>query len=648
METHTADPIIKNQNKTKQTTNMGDKSKEQLFQEGSLNDDPNTPAYTDANIQSANEYFESRTWLANARIYEGWRYKQGKAKITDGGYKKNKKKKKKKNLRYKEEDRRSRHDVSRDHLVTEFNKAWKTENGRQKIKKERYDAEQAYNEFLRKNKKDPKPYPDTYANPRQLPVVEGNFFRLFQLFQRFLIDQHQAELDWLREKTWMRQELADLRKALWIYRRFANGDHEDLIDTDDEEDTYSALARIADEKMLFYLESDSDNEDELPIEDLIIRMEERADAKAKKRFRAKPPARSDVYKNPSDEGHIDDFSEYSNEFKEKDLYESIGRSNGGSNSDNNRFKNGKKVQKIKPKKKSNSSSSTSSSSNGSGKTTAIVNVSDNSYVSDSDDDDDEDDDDEDMKNWKKNVEDEKNAMVSKAKKRINDPGNGAVLNALLNNKPGGNSYLHPHAGVVEEEEEDHLECDHCGEKDRRVKKCGNKDCQYDGQLHHVCSIDYITDNDIKMSDADHTRVSHYCGKCIDDFDADNEYDEQAPPATPKRKAPEPAKKPPAKKAKKAKPAPPKGPAPNNNYLNQMVLHKGDEEHGNTMGKIIDWQISKSGRTYMRKNKGKVRQKDYEYLVEYTEKKKTHPELYPDHWVPSHAASQMITFFNNGE
>ena len=255
---------------------MGDKSREQIFQEGSLNDDLDSPAYTNESLQSANEYFESRTWLANARIYEGWRYKEGKAKISDGGYHKNKKKKKKKNLRYKEDDRRSRHDVSRDHLVTEFNKAWKTENGRQRIKKERYDAEEAFKKYLRDNKKDPKAYPDTYANPRNLPVVEGNFFRLFQLFQRFLIDQHQAELDWLREKTWMRQELADLRKALWIYRKFAKGDHEDLIDLDDEEDTYTSLARIADEKMLFYLESDDDNEDELPMEDRIISMEKRA------------------------------------------------------------------------------------------------------------------------------------------------------------------------------------------------------------------------------------------------------------------------------------------------------------------------------------------------------------------------------------
>ena len=276
----------------------------------------------------------------------------------------------------------------------------------------------------------------------------------------------------------MRQELADLRKALWIYRRFAKGDHNDLIDIDDEEDTYSALAKIADEKMLFYLESDSDNEDELPMEDLIIRMEERADAKAKKRFRAKPDAKSDYYINPSDEGHIDDFSEFSKELKEKDLYESIGRSNGGSNSDNNRFKNGKKVQKkkvqnkkfkIKPKKKSNSNSNSSSSSTGSSK--PVVNVISNGESDDDEDDDDsesnDDDDDEDVddeytKNWKKNVEDEKNAMVSKAKKRINDPGNRKILQNMMD--------------PYNENPANYFTCDICGEKDRAVKKCQNKDC----------------------------------------------------------------------------------------------------------------------------------------------------------------------------
>jgi hypothetical protein len=60
-------------------------------------------------------------------------------------------------------------------------------------------------------------YKDAFSDPRHLPRVDANFFRMFQLIERFVDDEKGREVQRKREKQMMRDELCDLRKAVWRY-----------------------------------------------------------------------------------------------------------------------------------------------------------------------------------------------------------------------------------------------------------------------------------------------------------------------------------------------------------------------------------------------------------------------------------------------
>ena len=113
----------------------------------------------DSDQEDAYEEYEDRTWKADARIYKEGTFYKNKGSVP-----------------------RDRKSVDIEHLVSEFNKAWKIKKGRKRIHEE-YNAAAAIIGSRGEH------YRDAFANPRDLPRVDANFFRMFQLIQRFIEDE---------------------------------------------------------------------------------------------------------------------------------------------------------------------------------------------------------------------------------------------------------------------------------------------------------------------------------------------------------------------------------------------------------------------------------------------------------------------------
>jgi hypothetical protein len=135
-------------------------------------------------------------------------------------------------------------------LVKEFNAAFNNDNGRKRIRQEYQNAERVYINDIKENEK-LRVYPNLSSRATKLPCIPNNFFRFFQLFQKFDFDQKQREKSWDRERETMRQEMANMRKAIWAYRKY-HGDQE----------KYKVYLNRADEDLSFYVESDPSSEDD--------------------------------------------------------------------------------------------------------------------------------------------------------------------------------------------------------------------------------------------------------------------------------------------------------------------------------------------------------------------------------------------------
>ena len=80
-------------------------------------------------------------------------------------------------------------------LVKEFNAAFDNDDGRTRIREEYQAAEQAYIKAIQDDERI-RVYPNLSSIATKLPCIPNNFFRFFQLFQKYDHDQKQ------REKTW--------------------------------------------------------------------------------------------------------------------------------------------------------------------------------------------------------------------------------------------------------------------------------------------------------------------------------------------------------------------------------------------------------------------------------------------------------------
>ena len=114
-----------------------DKTDEPIYTEYRVSEDEKI-ASDDSDMEDACEEYEDRTWMANVRIYH--------------------------NRKFYKKKPRDRHSVDIEHLVSEFNKAWKNRKGRKRIEKE-------YKKAVKKAKDARKKYADAFADPRDLPRV---------------------------------------------------------------------------------------------------------------------------------------------------------------------------------------------------------------------------------------------------------------------------------------------------------------------------------------------------------------------------------------------------------------------------------------------------------------------------------------------
>ena len=111
-----------------------DKTDEPIYTEYRVSEDEKI-ASDDSDMEDACEEYEDRTWMANVRIYH--------------------------NRKFYKKKPRDRHSVDIEHLVSEFNKAWKNRKGRKRIEKE----------YKKEAKDARKKYADAFADPRDLPRV---------------------------------------------------------------------------------------------------------------------------------------------------------------------------------------------------------------------------------------------------------------------------------------------------------------------------------------------------------------------------------------------------------------------------------------------------------------------------------------------
>ena len=146
---------------------------------------------------------------------------------------------------------RDRANVTLPALVKEFNAAFGNKEGRKRIREEYEAAQSKYiNEIL--DQEDMRAYPDPKTcRATKLPCIPNNFFRFFQLFQKYDLDQKHREKMLDREREQVRREMAEMRKALWVYRKYHS-----------TKEDYKDLQKRADDQLRFYIVSDSSEEED--------------------------------------------------------------------------------------------------------------------------------------------------------------------------------------------------------------------------------------------------------------------------------------------------------------------------------------------------------------------------------------------------
>lgn len=146
---------------------------------------------------------------------------------------------------------RDRANVTLPALVKEFNAAFGNKEARKRIKKEYEAAQSTYiNEIL--DAEDLRAYPDPMTcRATKLPCIPNNFFRFFQLFQKYDLDQKHREKMLDREREQVRREMEEMRKALWVYRKHRATN-----------ESYEDLQKRADDQFRFYIVSDDEDSSE--------------------------------------------------------------------------------------------------------------------------------------------------------------------------------------------------------------------------------------------------------------------------------------------------------------------------------------------------------------------------------------------------
>lgn len=184
---------------------------------------------------------------------------------------KRKRKKKKKRKAFKadarlwnDETRKWAEDIGRDRegctltkLLTELNFVFSGQEGRARLKAERLEAKRIYHANVQGNNEKAKTYPDKYARGIELPVIRGNFYRLIEMFDDYIYEQKSRDAAATREKNAMRDELAKMRKRIWVYRRAHAGEY-DRDDMEEGEGVHNYLLRKADEQYKYYVSSEED------------------------------------------------------------------------------------------------------------------------------------------------------------------------------------------------------------------------------------------------------------------------------------------------------------------------------------------------------------------------------------------------------
>jgi hypothetical protein len=203
------------------------KTKTKLKQQRNINNMDLTFDYVPNRLEDDDsdlEEYEQRTFEADARIFhqDAWTRKVP----------------------------RDRSIVTLPALVKEFNAAFNNDDGRKRILKEYRAAEQVYINDIEDEEKI-RVYPNLSSRATKLPCISNNFFRFFQLFQKYDYDQKQREKSWDREREGMRREMAEMRKAIWVYRK-CHANHE----------KYNVYLERADEDLKFYVESSDSDEDQ--------------------------------------------------------------------------------------------------------------------------------------------------------------------------------------------------------------------------------------------------------------------------------------------------------------------------------------------------------------------------------------------------
>ena len=136
-------------------------------------------------------------------------------------------------------------------LVKEFNAAFGNDDGRTRIKKEYLAAQQSYINGIEEDES-VRVYPKASSQATMLPCIQSNFFRFFQLFQKYNFDQKHREKSWQRERKAMQREMSIMRKAIWIYRKKNGG-----------KELSNAYLTRADDALKFYIESSDEDEEEV-------------------------------------------------------------------------------------------------------------------------------------------------------------------------------------------------------------------------------------------------------------------------------------------------------------------------------------------------------------------------------------------------
>jgi len=226
--------------KSKKKSKKRDKTNDKLAVGYHVSDDEIIASGSD----DAWENSEHRTWKADARIFMHGNMYANKAECP-----------------------RDRTSIGLTAIISEFNGAWKTKKGRRRIEKEYLKAKEAHDGS----------YKDAFSDPRHLPRVDANFFRMFQLIERFVDDEKGREVQRKREKQMMRDELCDLRKAVWRYRAKYQSSTNRFKDA--SKHTYKELAKIADKQFLYYISSEDDEDVKLDDDTRRGKMKSRAKKK---------------------------------------------------------------------------------------------------------------------------------------------------------------------------------------------------------------------------------------------------------------------------------------------------------------------------------------------------------------------------------